>query len=164
MSDARVIKATFAEWKMIKTRKVLQLILEVPLEQQGEVLTRLGPPIPDQEKWVAVALLDELVAAETEHQREAAKASRSLAGKERYANADAMEQARTRAVLLTKDPQFQMWAGYPRDEEKTKAFLYRACHVESRRDIATDPEACKEFLRLEGQYAEATGRLADGRR
>ncbi len=66
MTDARVIKATFAEWKMIKTRKVLQLVLEIPLEQQGEVLTRLGPPMPDQEKWVAVALLDGLVASESE--------------------------------------------------------------------------------------------------
>ena len=161
MTEASVIKATFTEWRMVKTRKVLQLVLEVPLEEQGEVLSRLGQPMPDREKWVAVALLDELVAAETKQQEKTE--ARSRASKEHYANSSAMEQARTRAVLLAKDPQFQMWSGY-RSEDAAAAFIRRACHCdESRREIATDPEAYEEFLRLERQYAEVTGRLAENR-
>ncbi len=89
--------------------------------------------------------------------------SRSLTGKERYAKSPAMEQARTRAVLLAKDPQFQMWTGAGRSEEAAAAFIKRACRIESRRDIATDSRAFDWFLRLEAQYAEATGRMAENR-
>lgn len=162
MTDARVIKATFAEWKMIKTRKVLQLVLEIPLEQQGEVLTRLGPPMPDQEKWVAVALLDELVASETERQEKTA--SRSAKGKEHYAGLPHMEKARTRAALLAQDPQFQMWSGCQRSETLAAAYIRRSCGVDSRHYIATDYLAYEKFLQLEAQFADATpGRVAEDR-
>jgi hypothetical protein len=53
-----VIKATFADWRPVKSRKQLQLIFEVPLENTGIVLKMLGTPMPDRETWCAIALLD----------------------------------------------------------------------------------------------------------
>lgn len=55
MSDARAIKATFSTWRPVNGRKVLQLVFEVPIEQQGEVLTMLGAP---DDKWCAIAVLN----------------------------------------------------------------------------------------------------------
>lgn len=57
MADLAAIKATFSEWRMVKTRKTMQLIFEVPLEQGEHVLHVLGMPMPDTEKWCAIALL-----------------------------------------------------------------------------------------------------------
>jgi hypothetical protein len=165
MTDARVIKATYTEWRMIKTRKVLQLVLEIPLEQQGDVLTRLGPPMPDQEKWVAVALLDELVAQEAEQKPK--DLDRSLTGKQRYANSSAMEQARDRAAYrLPKDTKFRVWAAgfspYPlRDEADVARFIRDRCGVDSRAEIATDPDAYREFIEMETAYKIDTEQFAE---
>lgn len=54
----RAIKATFADWRTVKGRKQLQLIFEVPLEQQQSVLTMLGAPNPSDPSWCGIALLD----------------------------------------------------------------------------------------------------------
>lgn len=59
MEAPKAITARYADWRPVKGRKVLQLVLEVPLEQQGEVLRMLGAPLPDRDLWVAVAVLSE---------------------------------------------------------------------------------------------------------
>lgn len=59
MTEPRVIRADFANWRPVAGRKVLQLILEVPIEQTADVMEKLGFPLPGESKWVAVALLDE---------------------------------------------------------------------------------------------------------
>lgn len=205
MSDARAIKATFTEWRMVKTRKVLQLVLEVPLEQQGEVLTRLGPPIPDQEKWVAIALLDpkaqlkdmlgrsreadqeaeghnidevrcdcgEILIFDDENgiascpncksyesyipprnKQEEKRAKLRLVAKERYASLSPELQAVADAGRLGQDPEFKKWA---RAVDAAK-YIREYCGIESRRDIATDPEAYRDFMRLKTEFETAVGR------
>ena len=57
MTELAVIRGAFSDWRPVKSRSVLQLVIEVPIEQTQEVLDRLGVPIPGVEKWVAVALL-----------------------------------------------------------------------------------------------------------
>lgn len=51
-------QATFHNTKLIMGRSVLQVILEVPLEQQGAVYAALGYPNPASPAWVAVAKID----------------------------------------------------------------------------------------------------------
>lgn len=51
------IKAVFTNVKRIPTRKVYQIILEVPEEQQQEVHSILGWPQSDGSIWVGVARL-----------------------------------------------------------------------------------------------------------
>lgn len=57
MTDAAIISAEYVEWKMIKTRSALQLIFEVPLEEQGRVMDALGTPLPGTSCPVAIARL-----------------------------------------------------------------------------------------------------------
>lgn len=59
MSEPRVIRADYSNWRPVAGRKVLQLILEVPIEQTADVMKKLGFPLPGESKWVAVALLNE---------------------------------------------------------------------------------------------------------
>lgn len=58
MSEA-VIKATYVTYKPVPTRKVLQLVFEVPLETAQMAHQTLGQPMPDTETWVAIARLQE---------------------------------------------------------------------------------------------------------
>lgn len=48
--------ATYADWKLIKTRQVVQVIFEVPLEAAGHAYNVMeGMPSPMQERWFAIA-------------------------------------------------------------------------------------------------------------
>lgn len=57
MADA--FSATFHTTKFVLGRKVMQVILEVPMEKANEVYDVLGYPNPAESKWVGVALLKE---------------------------------------------------------------------------------------------------------
>lgn len=59
MSDKpAVLQATFTEIKMVKTRKAVQLVFEMPLENMAQAMEVLGVPMPDKETWVAIARLN----------------------------------------------------------------------------------------------------------
>jgi hypothetical protein len=52
-------KASFSDWKLIRGRKVVQIVLEVPLEAADEAYNVLGGmPNPASEIWCAVARLN----------------------------------------------------------------------------------------------------------
>lgn len=58
MSEPRVIQADYSNWRTVAGRKVLQLVFEVPIEQTADVMEKLGVPMPGENKWCAIALLD----------------------------------------------------------------------------------------------------------
>lgn len=52
-------KATYSEWKLIKTRQVVQVVFEVPLKDHDEAYQALGGmPDPAAERWFGIARLD----------------------------------------------------------------------------------------------------------
>lgn len=57
MSDA-VTTATYSDMKLVKTRGVMQMILEFPIEQAADIVGMFGIPVPGKETWVAIARLD----------------------------------------------------------------------------------------------------------
>lgn len=60
MTNPAAFKATYSDWRLIKGRKVVQVVLELPLEAAGEAYDALGGmPRPDREVWCAVARLQE---------------------------------------------------------------------------------------------------------
>lgn len=64
MTAPAVIKAAWADFRIIKGRKVASLSFEVPLETADEALAVLGGvPRPDQSQWVAIARLTEPAAS-----------------------------------------------------------------------------------------------------
>lgn len=58
MTEPRVIRADYANWRPVAGRKVLQLVFEVPIEQTEDVMAKLGVPMPGESRWCAVALLE----------------------------------------------------------------------------------------------------------
>ncbi len=98
MSEPRVIQADYTSWRPVAGRKVLQIILEVPIEQTADVMDKLGVPMPGESKWCAVALLD--LKPKAEGQESAANGST----KKSWGEYKPSQQA----AILCADPAF-MW-------------------------------------------------------
>lgn len=62
MADELAIYGTFADLKSVKTRSVVQMIIEVPIEQAKQVVDVFGFPQPGAEIPVAVARMNPPVA------------------------------------------------------------------------------------------------------
>jgi len=56
MSKPLAIRGTYADWRLVKTRGVVQIVVEVPLSDSNMALDVLGGmPNPAAERWVAIA-------------------------------------------------------------------------------------------------------------
>jgi hypothetical protein len=137
------IAGSFADFRIIKSRGVAQLVIEIDLANADAALAALGGvPQPASEKPVAVArLTDE------------ATRKPSTSARERYEASDEAAQAVARAGILAADDAFHRWCGA---DGKAAAVHYirSACRVRSRADIAADPEALARFLAMESRYRD----------
>jgi hypothetical protein len=51
-------KATYSDWKLVKTRQVVQIVFEVPLAEADSAYELLGGmPAPASERWFGIAAL-----------------------------------------------------------------------------------------------------------
>src|SRR5579859_2923411 len=57
MSSNAVIDGCFADFRLVKTRSICQLVIEIPIERAEEAVQKFGLPLPGQEIHVAVARL-----------------------------------------------------------------------------------------------------------
>lgn len=48
MTELAAISGTFADFKLIKTRSVAQLVIEIPIEQSKKAIDAFGFPLPDR--------------------------------------------------------------------------------------------------------------------
>ena len=91
--------------------------------------------------------------------------SHSLAGKQRYAEADERERAVTRAGMLANDRQFQAWAakksGFQASPELGASCIRAMCNISSRKEIALSDRAYTAFLELETEFERDTNRIAE---
>lgn len=142
--NAAAIQGSFADFKLIKSRSVAQLIIEIPIEHTDAALAALGGvPQPASERPVAVARLKPEAVAKPD-------------ARERYAKLTEGEQAVARASLLVDDREFISWAqAFARStmsREGLVMWLRKQCGVQSRKELATDPAALARFLDLEARF------------
>lgn len=161
MSDARAIKATFSTWRPVNGRKVLQLVFEVPIEQQGEVLTMLGAP---DDKWCAIALLNTKPLEDsrggapqsssplTVPRPQADKARISPKPKRAFSDLPLSQQA----ALRCNDSDFFrfMTESFPTYSEGMALadFVRNYCGVDSRSELSTNAKAAAKWEELESMY------------
>ena len=135
-------RATYSDWKLIRSRKVVQIVLELPLEAAGEAYEVLGGmPNPGAETWCAIARLNQ---GRVGHQESSASSPASddptPAGP-----VQALRSPAARAGMLCGKPKF--WAflrarGYSvRDAEQAAQYVRETCAVKSRADILPGSEA-----------------------
>lgn len=139
MTDRAAFTAEFADFKLIKGRKVVVICLEIPLEQADKALAVLGGiPNPAESRYVAVARL------------EAQPAKAEPKGK----------TPSQRAWALCQSPNFGRFlgdaSGYPVGADSTADVLRHRLKITSRGELDTNPEARARFETLEREYKEAT--------
>lgn len=153
------IAATFSDLKVVKSRSVGQLVLEVPIEKLDEALTILGGvPKPGNEVWVGVARL----AATPEP-----KAPKSEPTRQRFVDLPPSQQA----ALKCADADFQRFLAdaYPTawqdgrsahpnagtGAELTAAAVVRwKCGVGSRSALNMDKTAAAKWAALMTKYED----------
>lgn len=59
MENPAAFGAEYVDWKVIKTRRSVQIVFEIPLEAAGHAIECLGG-MPDNDKsiWFAIAKMD----------------------------------------------------------------------------------------------------------
>lgn len=127
MKAPAAVKARYADWRPVKGRKVLQIVLEVPLEQQNEVLAMLGAPLPDRDLWVAIAVLSD-APGELKGGRLA-----QIAG------------------IVCNEIAFQQWSGRANAGDAAD-FIRQRCGVESRAMLDHDETAGSAFREMKAEY------------
>lgn len=65
MTKAAAFSAAYTDWKLIRTRSVVQIVFEVPIEKSREAYDALGGmPTPAAEVWCGICRLQEPLAKE----------------------------------------------------------------------------------------------------
>jgi len=154
------ISAAFADFRIIKGRKVAQLIFETPLEAADEALRMLGGlPRPDAERWVGIAPLVGKPKAEQQPEApppEPEKVKESVPFRDKPRS--------QQAGILLNDPQFRAWWGPDDGSEWNAAEADRALkvqlHIASKRDLDQPGPAADAWDRLVATYRADTGRVA----
>lgn len=140
MTDRAAFTAEFVNVKNVPSRKSVQLIFEIPVEQSSGPLEALGGiPHPGQSVMVAVARLE----------TQPAKVEKPKG-----------PTASQRAFRLCQTRAFKVWLqgsdlGAVISDEQAAINLRERLGVTSRGELDTNPEARARFETLEREYQEA---------
>jgi hypothetical protein len=131
MTEPAVTSGCFSDFRLIKGRKVAQIVIEVPIEQADQALAALGGlPQPAEEKWVAIARL------ETKAKVQQLKAETKLS---------------LEAVMRCKDPQFWKFLEVNSEQEAAER-VRRVCQIDSRSGLNADPVAASLWRGLDAHF------------
>lgn len=172
MAGLGAFQGTYSDFRLVKGRKVAQIVVEVPIEAADHALEVLGGvPRPDAERHVAVARLQIPPGATTEAAIGSAAADHPPPP-ERSAAPGGAKRERTlpeKVGMRCNEGPFRVWIERQtgRDdigELEAAAWVRRECGVESRKHIIPGTEAAKKWLALETRFLEDTGQMAERRR
>jgi hypothetical protein len=150
MTEA-AFKATYAEWRVIKTRATVQLVFELPIERADEAYQALGGmPIAAHEVWCGIARLD----PSKEHPlpphsaeaapRPASSSPQPLPAGENKQKRQFGEMAPSQqAGMLSQDRAFRLFLAEKfdmpiPDPDEAASIIRSQCKVKSRADIKPD--------------------------
>lgn len=140
MSAPAAFKATYSDLKFIKSRKVAQVMLELPIEQADAFVKAFGTPNPAAETWVAIARLVPEADGQT---KDPAKEKRDFSEL----------RPSQRAALLCKTVAFQKFYGMA-DEDEMAAALRGMCEIKSRSELDTSRHGRRIFEGMESDYSD----------
>ena len=153
MTEPAAIMGTFADLKTVKTRSVVQMIIEVPIEHGEQIIAAFGFPRPGAEVPVAVARLDP------------EKASTSPAASDKPKKPFKDYKLSQQAGMRCGDDNFTRflkdikgWHGI-----ENAAAVRTDCNVLSRTEFDTSPEAAKRWKAYNAEYEQWAGLSAEPR-
>ena len=158
---------TYADMKLIKTRSVLAVVIEIPIEQADKFISSFGVPQPGAEKPVALALLTKQPGPGSHvgslpDVRFPAGAAPESAGK------SGIHPLVQRAGILAKSYQFRQWViesavvGNQHWDDPV-AYIRNECGIKSRAELATNENAAAKFEQLYRRYLVEMGQRTEQR-
>ncbi len=153
------IGGTLSEIKAVKTRGVIQMVIEAPIEHAEAIITAFGYPQPGKEKWVGVALLREPETPLKGRDTAPAKEDKpKLPWSERTPG--------SQAAYLCTLPEFQRWVTERLDpmslpthtEVGTIHSLYRHFAIDSRSELNDRPD---DWAQFQQEFRDATRETAE---
>lgn len=133
------IKATFADFRVVKTRAVAQLIFECPLEQADAALATLGGlPQASKERWCGIARLDVKAIQESPEMKKTGKRFDEL-------------PLSSQCAIRCTDHDFIKWLGH-HDAANTTAFIRMELGIDSRSELNTNEDAAKKWRDIDANY------------
>lgn len=133
MTAPAAIQADFVDLKFIKGRKVMQVILELPIEAGATFVATFGTPNPSTGTPVALARIQPAAKAEPERKQ--------------WDDLSLAQQA----GILCSDPQFQTWFSVPTAEAAATKLRIR-CNIASRSELDTNRDAARRFREINSGY------------
>ena len=140
MQQQAAFRATYSDLRFVKTRKVCQIVLEMPLENADAFLSAFGTPNPAEEKWCALARLVDYQPPE-EAQPEP----------DHHGWHDLRPSAQ--AAIRCEDPLFQQFF-LTEDKDDTVRKLRNTLKVASRSELDRNDEARNRWERVDGEFIE----------
>ena len=137
MTTNRVIQGTYADFKIVKTRNVAQMIVEIPLESAQEAINIFGVPNPSVEQWVAIAVLHSNVVQRNEDAVNAIKQAGMLCKSESFGK---FLQAKFVPEVTPEQP------------ESIADGLRKVLGIKSRTEFHQNDDARIAFNRIKGEY------------
>ncbi len=149
MTGPAIILGTFADLKTVKTRSVVQVVVEVPIEQGKQVVEAFGFPQPGAEIPVAVTRVEPVAVTE-----------KSKRPGRPFADMPPSQQA----GMLCTDSSFMRWANPDKPtHEGTRMAILNWCGISSRRQLNSEAPACRLWDAMLARFHADTGRTAEQR-
>ena len=143
MSSPVAFQATYSDWRLIKSRKVVQVVLEIPIEAANAAYHVLGGmPDPSKSVWCGVARLNAN-----------GDGTASPSGGEAVTPAGGGLPARPERKLSQQagtccsDPRFQKWLGAV-DRDEAANIVRQRCGVARRSEIISGTPAGELWSRM----------------
>lgn len=150
MTANAIVAGTFADMRSVKSRSVVVLMIEVPIERANDVVAMFGFPQPGAEVPVAVARL-----VMEQPKVEPPKAAPKPA--DERTPWDALPKVQ-QAAIVCNDPEFWEWlhAQCPSarkiDANEAAEYVRFRCEVLSRKELDTDEAAATRWNELHGEF------------
>lgn len=161
---AAAFRATFSDWKLVRSRKVIQVVFEVPLEQADHAYGVLGGmPNPASEVWCAVARLKQegggasgrSMSAEHDAQPRSQQDKPAGGAKRAFHELSGAQQA----GILCNEPAFRRWLAETGDTAILMFDVSMAADevrgrlgINSRAEIDSDPRIQRHWQSIVSAY------------
>ena len=145
MSKPAAFKAAFSDFRLIKGRKVAQIIFELPIEGCDAALEALGGvPRPDRETWAAIARLEPKAVLEPSEPIQL--------GKRTFEQLPFAQQAALRCQDMDFRTFLRNWGWGAANAEEAAETVRIHCGVTSRKDLLPNTEPGNRWLFIESAY------------
>lgn len=161
MTDDRAILATYSDFRLVKSRKVLQIVMEVPIEQATDALNKLGFPDPSGSVWCGIVVLDKQTSRPPlpDATTAAPQSGEETAAPSKPRRPFHEMPLSAQAGMRRKEPLFWQYLrdnrGFDVDgEDDARDFIRDLCGVTSCSEILPNTRAAGYWLSLERSYQQ----------